>query len=405
MNYANWNIEEMNKKFRAFYRDRLGSPKFVMAPMVLQSELCFRMMCRKYNCSLAYSPMIRASQIIHHHKEHGNLNKLLLTHKYDRPLIVQICGNDPAEMVAAAQIIEALNICDAIDVNLGCPQRCAQKEQFGAYLLDKPKVVRSIIESLVEGVSIPITAKIRILPTLQETISFIDLLIDSGICMLAIHGRRRERVHHKGAANLEWIRLIKAHYAEKNVKIPIISNGNIATSQNAEDCLKSTQCEAVMSAYGLLRNPYVFDFKRASYFAFASNGISKSYEYLRYAEKFGVVDTKSINDHILEFCSEYLGEQRTFGVRKLLRQSEKIYTLTQQIACVEALELRLEMKAKATRTKFERMKPFHCMLSQIKKHKVTNYRLERKRSQKCKEIGSYSERINALFDAVDSDSG
>merc|ERR1712129_451572 len=126
--------------------------------------------------------------------------------------------------------------------------------------------------------------------------------------------------------------------------------------------------------------------------------------YLRYAEKYGVVDTKSINDHLLDLCDEYLKEQRTFGVRRLLRQSETICTLTQQIACVEALELRLDMKPKATRTMFPKTKPFHAMLAEIKKHNVINYRLQKKQGKEKKKIPSYVKRINALFEQNDSES-
>merc|ERR1739845_133980 len=107
-------------------------------------------------------------------------------------------------------------------------------------------------------------------------------------------------------------------------------------------------------------------------------------------------DSKSINDHLLDLCSEYLTEQRTFGVRRLLRQSETVYTLTQQIACVEALELRLDMKPQATRTKLPKTKPFHAMLAEIKKHNVINYRLQKKQKKEKKEIARYSERVNAL---------
>ena len=38
-----------------FYREVLNSPKFVLAPMVEQSELPWRMLSRKYNAELAYT--------------------------------------------------------------------------------------------------------------------------------------------------------------------------------------------------------------------------------------------------------------------------------------------------------------------------------------------------------------
>eukprot|EP01084_Bolivina_argentea_P234747 395187_1 len=305
INTTKWNIEKMNKKYDNFYNKTLKSAKHIMAPMVLQSDLPFRMMCRKYKCIVCYTPMIRATEIIYNYKKYGNLNKSFLTHKYDRPLIIQLCSNNSNEIVKAVQIIESLgDICDGIDINLGCPQRCAQIENFGAYL--KPNIVKQMITELVKNVKLPICAKIRILPTFKETIVFTNMLIDSGISLITIHGRRREKTHHKGPADLNCIKLIKEYYINKGLIIPIISNGNIITNNDVKKVLKYTKCDGIMSACGILRNPYIFDSKRQSYFIYNKNGIKMCWQYLKYVEKYNVVYTKSINDHILTFCEPYL---------------------------------------------------------------------------------------------------
>ena len=47
----------------------------------------------------------------------------LLSLSVRRPLVVQMAGDDPAIMLAAAKLVE--HQCDAFDINLGCPQRIA----------------------------------------------------------------------------------------------------------------------------------------------------------------------------------------------------------------------------------------------------------------------------------------
>lgn len=40
--------------------NKLGAPKLIVAPMMDQSELPFRMLCRKYGATAAYTPMFHS---------------------------------------------------------------------------------------------------------------------------------------------------------------------------------------------------------------------------------------------------------------------------------------------------------------------------------------------------------
>ena len=63
----------------------------------------------------------------------------------DAPLVAHFCGNEPATLLAAAQLAQPH--CVAVDLNLGCPQRIAHSGHFGSYLLDeedRPLVLRIV---------------------------------------------------------------------------------------------------------------------------------------------------------------------------------------------------------------------------------------------------------------------
>lgn len=85
-----------------------------------------------------------------------------------RPLVVQICGNDPTIMAHAATAIALTGFVDAVDFNLGCPQKRAIDGHYGSYLLDKchwPQVfecVKSMANAL-KPFSIPLFCKIRLI--------------------------------------------------------------------------------------------------------------------------------------------------------------------------------------------------------------------------------------------------
>ena len=109
----------------------IGSPKFLVAPMVDQSELPFRMLTRRYGAQLCWTPMFHAR----HFATDENYRKRMFTPcQADRPLIVQFAANDPDFLLQAVKYVE--KDCDAIDLNCGCPQGIAKKGNYGAYLLE-----------------------------------------------------------------------------------------------------------------------------------------------------------------------------------------------------------------------------------------------------------------------------
>eukprot|EP01024_Parvocaulis_polyphysoides_P059089 TRINITY_DN6378_c0_g2_i3.p1 TRINITY_DN6378_c0_g2~~TRINITY_DN6378_c0_g2_i3.p1 ORF type:complete len:407 (+),score=52.41 TRINITY_DN6378_c0_g2_i3:74-1222(+) len=274
----------------------IGAPKLFVAPMVDGSELPFRMLCRHYGAQAAYSPMYNSGIFIRN-KTYRRL--YWNTCPEDRPLIVQFCGNNPEQVLKAAKMVEG--DCDAVDLNLGCPQRIAKRGKYGAFIMDDWKLVSDIISTLQQNLSVPVTAKIRIYPDVNRTIQYAKALQDAGCSLIAVHGRFREQKNTK-LIRADWDQ-IKA--VKNALQIPVIANGNISSLEDCWRCLQYTGCDGVMSAEKLLTNPQLFD---ESYLQVRPwDGARHLLEYLQYNEKYPV-EPSIIKGHAFKLIRSWLNE-------------------------------------------------------------------------------------------------
>ncbi|KAH7104909.1 dihydrouridine synthase-domain-containing protein, partial [Auriculariales sp. MPI-PUGE-AT-0066] len=240
-----------------FYEKVLGSPKFVVAPMVDQSELPWRMLSRRYGAQLVYTPMINAKMwSLPHHTTYRE-NNFNLEHgeeggPMDRPLIVQFCTNDPDQLLVSAQALAPQ--CDAVDINLGCPQDIAKKGKYGAFLQDDWDLIYKLINTLHLNLDVPVTAKFRVFPTVEKTVEYARMLERAGAQILTCHGRTREqRGVNAGLADWDKIKAVK-----EAVSVPVFANGNVLFGSDVQRLLDHTGADAVMSGEGQLYNAALF---------------------------------------------------------------------------------------------------------------------------------------------------
>ncbi|KAJ5259238.1 tRNA-dihydrouridine(16/17) synthase [Penicillium angulare] len=261
---------------RQFY-ESIGSPKYIVAPMVDRSEFAWRMLSRSFlppdeqKDLLAYSPMYHARLFKeqarvrsgHFQPTRGSAgdatkkkDELFLDGNpaFDRPLVVQFCANDPNEFLEAARHVAPF--CDAVDLNLGCPQGIARKGHYGAFLQEDWDLIYKLINKLHTELDVPVTAKFRIQETKEKTLEYAKMILSAGANIITVHGRRREQKGHEtGVADWTYIRYLRDNLPPDTV---IFANGNILNHDDIETCLKETGADGVMSAEGNLSDPTIF---------------------------------------------------------------------------------------------------------------------------------------------------
>ena len=224
--------------------------KVVFAPMAGVSNISFRTIIKEMGAGLIYSEMISSMGI-----KYGSDKTIDLINfeESERPISIQIFGNDVDSFVEAARYIEANYHPDIIDINMGCPvPKIALKSQAGSALLKSPDKIKEIVSSVVSAVSIPVTVKIR---SGWDNDSINAVLVakkceEAGASAIAIHGRTRSQGY---SGNADW-NIIKE--VKEAVNIPVIGNGDVKTIYDAKKMLDETGCDGVMIGRATLGNPW-----------------------------------------------------------------------------------------------------------------------------------------------------
>ena len=210
----------------------------------------FRRLCRQFGAGMTTSEMTTADISLWQTAKSRRRLDLDLDAE---PVAVQIAGSDPQQLATAARACVERGA-QIIDINMGCPAKKVCKKLAGSALLKDEKLVGNILAAVVAAVDVPVTLKIRTGWDIENRngVAIARIAEQNGITALAIHGRTRA-CRYKGHAEFETIARIK-----DEISIPVIANGDIATSEKSHEVLRLTNADGLMIGRGAQGRPWIF---------------------------------------------------------------------------------------------------------------------------------------------------
>jgi nifR3 family TIM-barrel protein len=216
------------------------------------TDLSFRRLCKQYGADLMYTEFVSSDALVRNVEK--TFRKMTILDE-ERPVGIQIYGNEIEPMVEAARIAEEAGP-ELIDINFGCPVKKIAHRGAGAGMLrDVPKMVKMTAE-IVKAVNLPVTVKTRLGwdEESKHIVEIAEQLQDTGIAALTIHGRTRAQMY-TGEADWTLIGEVKNN---PRMHIPIIGNGDLNSPAKAKEYLNRYGVDALMIGRSSIGHPWIF---------------------------------------------------------------------------------------------------------------------------------------------------
>jgi len=230
----------------------LGDYPLFLAPMEDITDPSFRYICKKNGADVMYTEFISSDGLIRDGKK--SVLKLDIF-DYERPIGIQLYGHITEAMVEATLIAESAKP-ELIDINFGCPVRKIANRGAGAGMLLNIPLMLAMTKAIVRATHLPVTVKTRLGwdENSKNIVEIAEMLQDTGIEALTIHGRTRNQLY-KGTADWTLIGEVKNN---PRMKIPVIGNGDVTSPEIAKKMFDTYGVDGIMIGRGAVGKPWIF---------------------------------------------------------------------------------------------------------------------------------------------------
>ena len=229
-----------------------------VAPMMDRTDRHYRYFMRQITRrTLLYTEMITVPAILNGDRPH-----LLDFSPLEKPLVLQLGGDDPQGLAECARIAEDWDY-DEINLNVGCPSNRVQSGNFGACLMAEPDRVARAVEAMQKASRLPVSVKHRIgiddLDRYEDMVNFVRTVASAGCQYFSVHARKAwlQGLDPKQNRTIPPLRYEEVHRLKQefpNLFIEI--NGGFTSLEQSKAQLDKV--DAVMIGRAAYDEPFIF---------------------------------------------------------------------------------------------------------------------------------------------------
>lgn len=284
-------------------------PKLMVAPMAGYTDAPFRIICKKLGAEWVFTEMVSSDGIVaifpllekwikreklqlldadSTDKEvtkkypislydigkelgrkdvprHLGLFSVAKIEEMERPISIQLFGNQPDVIAKATRIVLSLFHPDGIDINMGCPAKDVFRSGSGCALIGEPKKAINIVRKTREVVDefseeqrkrVLLSVKTRLgIKKDNELENIIEGLFGAGCDFVTVHARIYKDFF-SGPVRFEALSRVveKAH----RVNGLVIGNGGIVDVESSQKMVRECNVDGVAVGRGAIGNPWIF---------------------------------------------------------------------------------------------------------------------------------------------------
>jgi tRNA-dihydrouridine synthase len=228
----------------------------VLAPMEGVTDIAFRQVVAKAaRPDIFFTEFTNVNSYTSEKGRHNALERFCYEPE-EQPIVAQIWGTKPDMIAETASALKYLSY-QAVDLNMGCPERHVVATGGGSGLIRTPELAKEGIRSA-KTAGLPVSVKTRLgYSRVDEWRDWLAAILEEKPAALTVHLRTKKEMS-KVTAHYELIPEIIALKNQLSSETKLIINGDIKDYRDGQKIIKQG-VDGIMIGRGVFANPFCFE--------------------------------------------------------------------------------------------------------------------------------------------------